>query len=96
MAFKGFTVYKVFRFVGVPVELPFKGLAGEYDVFEVENVEVIVFKFVSSVVRYNVIPGSNKFTELGDRNHVPSLPLLPLMPNRILRCTRKTARMRAS
>lgn len=96
MVFKGFTVYKVFRFVGVSVALSFKDLAGEYDVFEVENSEVIVFKFISSMVRNNVVTGSNEFAELGDRNHVFSLLLSPLTPNRTLRCTPNAARMRAS
>ncbi len=57
MAFQSAAYYKVLRLFHVLILLPFNYTPGKYDIFEIEDCEVVVLEFVGGMVRYNVCFG---------------------------------------
>ena len=54
------TADDTFDFAGLAVPLSFGNLAREDDAFEVEDREVVIFKFFSSVNGYDIVQRTNK------------------------------------
>ncbi len=61
--------------------LPSDDVPGEDDAFEVEDCEVVIFKFIRGMVGYDVIFGSNEVAKFSDSSHWPSLAPFLALPN---------------
>ena len=55
---------EIFDLAGLAVSLSLGNLACEDDVFEVEDREVVIFKFFSSVNGYDIVQGTNELANL--------------------------------
>ena len=70
----------VLTFLGLEVTLPLDDLTREDDTFEINDREVVIFKFFSCVNGNYVVLGSDQGSEVGDGvSHAPSLPQTSLL-----------------
>ena len=67
-AFEGSAADDVLRFARCALSLALDDCAREDDVFEIENAEVVIFKFVRGVGGNDIAERTNQMAKLGDRH----------------------------